>query len=163
MPGPPLALRLVVTEVRDRAGRVAASWLLLTNVPADVGAEEVALWYYWRWRVEGSFELLKSAGVQLEEWQQETVEAILRRLLVACMACVTVWRLEGRTDAAAGACKGLLVRLSGRRMKRSRPVTAPALLAGLRTLLVMEDVLDHYSLAEIRRLARPILEDLEPP
>lgn len=163
VPGLPLALRLVVAEVRDGGGTVVASWLLLTNVPADVAEEVVALWYHWRWRVEGFFKLLKSAGVHLEEWQQETAGAILRRLLVACMACVTVWHLEGRTDAAAEACKGLLVRLSGRRMKRSRPVTAPALLAGLRMLLVLEDVLGHYGAAEIRRLARPILEELEPP
>jgi hypothetical protein len=163
VPGPALALRLVVAEVRDDAGGVVATWLLLTNVPASVAAAEVALWYYWRWRVESFFKLLKSAGVHLEEWQQETAEAVLRRLLVACMACVTVWHLEARTDAAAAACKGLLVRLSGRAMKRARPVTAPALLAGLRALLVMEDVLDHYGLAEIRQLADPVLAYLKPP
>lgn len=163
VPGPPLALRLVVAEVRDAEGRVVATWLLFTNVPAGVAAHEVALWYYWRWRVETFFKLLKSAGVHLEEWQQETAEAILRRLLVACMACVTVWRLQGRADPAAEACKALLVRLSGLAMKRSRPVTAPALLAGLRVLLVMEDALDHYGLAELLRIAAPILDDLRPP
>jgi hypothetical protein len=163
VPGPPLRLRLVVAEVRDEAGRVTATWLLFTNVPAEVTAAEVALWYYRRWRVESFFKLLKSAGVHLEQWQQETSEAILRRLLVACMACVTVWQLEARADAAAGACKALLVRLSGRQMKRSRPVTSPALLAGLRALLVMEDLLDAYNLAEIRQLAEPILAYLKPP
>lgn len=163
IPGPPLPLRLVVAEVRDEAGAVAATWLLLTNVPAAVPAAEVALWYYWRWRVETTFKLLKSAGVELERWQQETAAAILRRLLVACMACVTAWHLEARDDPASGACKRLLVRLSGRLTKRSRPVTAPALLAGLRTLLVIEDVLDHHGVEELLRIARPILDDLRPP
>ena len=45
-------MRLVVSEVRDGDGRLLATWLLLTNVPASVPASEVALWYYWRWRVE---------------------------------------------------------------------------------------------------------------
>ena len=101
--------------------------------------------------------------MSLEQWQQQTAAAILRRLLVACMACVTVWRLEKRTDPAAVACQELLVRLSGRQRKRSRPVTSPALLAGLRMLLVMEDVLDHGGLDEIRQVAKPVLAYLEPP
>lgn len=163
VPGPPLGLRLVVAEVRDDSGAVLATWLLLTNVPGGVTAAELALWYYWRWRVETLFKLLKSAGVHIEEWQQETAEAILRRLLVACMACVTVWHLESRTDPAAVACKALLVRLSGRVMKRSRPVTTPALLAGLRMLLVLDDILGHLNIDEIRQIAQPILSYLKPP
>ena len=90
-------------------------------------------------------------------------EAITRRLLVACMACVTAWDLEARTDPAAEACGAMSVRLGGRRMERSRPVTAPALLAGLRVLLVIEDVLDHFSLTEIRQTAEPVRADLKPP
>lgn len=161
--GSPLPLRLVVAEVRDEAGETVASWLLLTNVPAEVPAAEVALWYYWRWRVESTFKLLKSAGVELERWQQETAAAILRRLLVACMACVTVWHLEADPTPAAAACRQLLVRLSGRLTKRSRPVTSPALLAGLRTLLVIQDVLEDYSVAELLQIAQPILDYLKPP
>lgn len=30
-------------------------------------------------------QLLKSAGMQLESWQQESGEAIARRLLIACI------------------------------------------------------------------------------
>ena len=37
-------LRLVVAQVRDATGAVLAQWLLLTNVPAEVLAERVALW-----------------------------------------------------------------------------------------------------------------------
>ena len=53
----------------------------------------MALWYYWRWRIESYFKLLKSAGQQVEAWQQGTAEAIAKRLVVASMACVVVWRL----------------------------------------------------------------------
>jgi hypothetical protein len=81
--GPPLTLRLVVCEVRDAQGRRLARWLLLSNLPAAVPAETVALWYYWRWRIESYFKLLKQAGQQVESWQQETAESVARRLLVA--------------------------------------------------------------------------------
>ena len=79
MHGPALQLRLVVSEVRAADGTLLATWLLLTNLPAAVPAERVALWYYWRWRVESYFKLLKGAGLQLEHWQQETAAAIARR------------------------------------------------------------------------------------
>jgi hypothetical protein len=60
----------------------------------------VALWHYWRWRIESYFKLLKSAGLQLEEWQQATAE-----------------------------------------------------LAGLWVLPAMLDVLDHYTITDLRRAA----------
>ena len=58
----------------------------------SVAAQTIAQWYYWRWRIENYFKLLKSAGQHLEEWQQTTAKAIASRLLVAATACVVVWR-----------------------------------------------------------------------
>jgi hypothetical protein len=130
-----------------------AEWYLLTNVLATIDAATMALWYYWRWRIEDYFKLLKSAGLQLEEWQQTTAERVLRRLLIASMACVTVWQLAADSSPAATEARALLIRLSGRQMKRHRPFTAPALLAGMWNLLAMLDVLDHYSLTDLRRAA----------
>ncbi len=63
--------------------------------------------------------------------QQETGPAVARRLLVAAMACVTVWHLQADESVEAQELKSVLIRLSGRQTKRSRPHTAPALLAGL--------------------------------
>jgi hypothetical protein len=153
VPGPPLPLRLAISEVRDAQGNVLAVWFLLTNVPDAVAAETVALWYYWRWRIENFFKLLKSAGQHLEQWQQDNAGAIAKRLLVASMACVIVWQLMRSTAPAAEPLRDLLIRLSGRQMKRNCPFTAPALLAGLWTLLNMLYVLDQYPIDEIRRLA----------
>ena len=51
-------------DVND--GEVLSRWLLLSNVPADVAASELALWYYWRWRIESFFKLLKSAELAAE-------------------------------------------------------------------------------------------------
>lgn len=151
--GEPLSLRLVVSRVFDEKRRLLAEWYLLTNVPDLVDDATVALWYYWRWRVESYFKLLKSAGLQLEEWQQATAERILRRLLIAGMACVTVWQLAADASPAAADARSLLIRLSGRQMKRKRPFTEPALLAGLWVLLAMLDVLDHYTFPQLRRAA----------
>ena len=151
--GPPLRLRLVIVQVRDSDGKLLAEWLLLTNV-WDVAALQIALWYYWRWRIESFHKLLKSAGLEAEEWLQETATAITKRLLVGCMACVTVWALQRQTKPEAQECQHFLVRLSGRQMKRHRPVTAPALLAGFHLLLTMLDVLQQYSPAQLQQYAR---------
>jgi len=151
--GEPLSLRLVVSRVFDEQHQLLAEWYLLTNVPESVDDATVALWYYWRWRIESYFKLLKSAGLQLEDWQQATAERILRRLLIAGMACTTVWQLARDPSPAAAEARSLLIRLSGRQMKRKRLFTEPALLAGLWVLLSMLDVLDHYTIADLRRAA----------
>jgi hypothetical protein len=132
VPGPPLPLRLIVTEVRDSTGRVLARWLLLTNVPADLAnAATVTQWYYFRWRIESFHKLLKSAGWQLESWLQTNGERLLIKLLLALGACVTIWALERRDDAESEAFKKLLMQLSGRQTKRDRAITTSGLLAGL--------------------------------
>jgi hypothetical protein len=151
--GAALRMRLVIVDVRDSQGKLLAQWFLLTNV-WDVSAAQIALWYYWRWRIESFHKLLKSAGLEVEEWQQETAAAIAKRLLVGCMACVAVWALQRQVTPEAEECQRFLVRLSGRQMKRSRPVTAPALLAGMHLLLTMLAVLEKYSPAQLCNYAR---------
>src|SRR5262249_16852016 len=86
IPGRPLAMRLVVAQVRDKKGRVLATWRLWTNLPTRVEAATIALWYYWRWRIESFFKLLKRAGQHVEQWQQENASRIAKRLLVAAQA-----------------------------------------------------------------------------
>ncbi len=132
IPGPPLPLRLVVTEVRDLKGRVLARWLLLTNVPTEsADAATLARWYYFRWRIESFHKLLKSAGWQLEGWLQRNGQRLLKKLLIALGACVSIWALERRHDGESVAFQALLMQLSGRQTKRRRPTTTSGLLAGL--------------------------------
>jgi hypothetical protein len=163
VPGKPLTLRLVVSEVRDDDGEVLARWLLLSNLPGEVPAATVALWYYWRWRIEGYHKLLKGAGQQAECWQQETAAALARRLAVASVAAVVVWKLARDQRPEAAELRGVLVRLSGRQMKRtkdSRGFTEPALLAGLGVLLPMLELLKTHEVADLRRLADRALPGL---
>lgn len=153
-PGRALTLRLIVVHIRNNAGKVLAEWLLLSNAPLDwATAERLARCYYWRWRIESFFKLLKSHGEQLESWKQATGAAIARRLLIAAMACVVIWHLQADDSPEAQELKTLLVRLSGRQTKRSRPHTTPALLAGMWTLLSILELLKHYDLRRLKTLA----------
>jgi hypothetical protein len=154
VPGAALTLRFVVAQVRDAEGRVLAEWLLLTNVPADISADLIATWYYWRWRIETFHKLIKSAGLQMEHWLQETALRIAKRLVVACMVCVVVWQLERQTTPEAEECKKLLMDLSGRQTKRKRRVTTSGLLAGLHVLLMILGVLQQYTPEELGEIAK---------
>ncbi len=160
IPGAPLELRLIVSEIRDENGCVLARWLLLSNLPAQVSAATVALWYYWRWRIESYHKLLKGAGQQVESWLQDDAEQLARRLTVAAMAGVVVWQLARDDQPASIEMRRVLVRLSGRLMKRGkgrRDFTEPALLAGLGVLLSMLHLLEQYSLDELKGLAHQVL------
>jgi hypothetical protein len=153
VPGRPLGLRFVMTEVRDADGAVLARWWLLTNAPADWGTSgDVARWYYYRWRIESVFKLLKSAGWDVEGWLQRTGEGLRRKLLVAIAACVQVWRLQTRTEASAEWLKELLMRLSGRQAKRRVPVTTAGLLAGLCVWQSAQAVIGDHGADTVERL-----------
>lgn len=163
VPGAPLPLRLVVTQVVDASGTVLAEWWLLTNIAeADADAATIGRWYAWRWRIESYHKLVKSAGMNAEEWQQESGEAFLRRLCVASMACLTVWHLQRDESPAAGRLRVILVRLSGRQMKHRVESTAPALLAGLERLLAIDNLMQIENLEEVLDLARRQLPGLFP-
>jgi hypothetical protein len=156
--GDAVPARLIVSKIQDDQGKVLAWWYLLTNVE-DVCIANIGLWYYWRWSIESFLKLLKSAGMHLEQWQQESGEAIARRLLVACLACVFVWQIAEAKGPEAGELRKLLIRLSGRQMKYGIEFTRPALLAGLSSLLNSLDLLNHYSVEELKNLLRNSIGD----
>jgi hypothetical protein len=151
--GEPLKLRLVVCQLRLPDGTIEVEWYLLSNAPIEISAEQLAEWYYWRWRIESYFKLLKSHGFQVEQWKQETVGAIGKRLLVAAMACVVVWRLQRATAPETVALRDLLVRLSGRQVRRGH-ATAPAILAGFWVFLSAIELLEHYDLNDLKKMAQ---------
>lgn len=162
--GRALPLRLAVTELRGADGEVLERWYLLTNAPAEVEAVTVALWYYWRWKIESFFKLLKSAGQQVEHWQQENGRFILKRLLVASMACVLAWRLAVCPGPQGDEARRLVMRLSGRQVEHGKGFTLEGLVAGLWVLLAMADVLEETPAGRVRDLARFVLGGCrEPP
>jgi hypothetical protein len=155
VPGKPLRLRLVVAEARSFDGEVLAVWYLLSNLPPDMLATEVALWYQWRSRVESYHKLIQSAGMQLESWQQETAERIAKRLAVASMACALGW-MAARAEGEEGErLRTLAVRLSGRQIKAKTGWTLPALMVGMGLLMLIWRVLADAPLcAEVLFLQR---------
>jgi Transposase DDE domain len=160
IPGPALVLRLIVAEVRDKNGKVLARWLLMSNLPSSVPASEIALWYYWRWRIEPYHKLLKSAGEQIEQWQQETAATLVRRLLVTAMSAVLVWHIARDTSPQSQQLRITLVKLSGRQTKRtrnSRGFTEPALLAGLNVAIPMMILLEQMSVEELKSAAHELM------
>ncbi len=114
--GGPLSLRAVFVRILDEDDHILAEWILLTNVPAsEAETATIATWYYYRWRIESFFKLLKSAGYELEYWRQETGKGIINRLLIASMACVYVWQLQQDKSQEAAILRSHLMKLSGRR------------------------------------------------
>jgi hypothetical protein len=79
--------------------------------------------------------------------------ATFNRILIATQASVMAWSLMWNTSEDAARTRSFLVRLSGRQMKRTRPVTFPALLDGLFKLLTMLETLEHYSISELKEFA----------
>ena len=152
--GEPIAARLVVSRIEDQAGRVVAHGYRLSNRGEAVDAATVALWYSFRWRIEAYFKLLKQAGHRIEQWEQQTGEAIFKRLLIALQACVLTWRLLREQGQYAEQVRRFLVRLSGRQTKRARPVMAPAVLSGLYLLFALLEVLEHDSIQALKDIAR---------
>ena len=159
--GPAITMRLIIAEVRNAGGKVIARWLLLTNVnPSAASASTVALWYYWRWRIESYHKLLKSAGQHIEQWKQETAAATTRRLLITAMSAVVAWQIARDKRPQIQPLQKTLVQLSGRQIDRARnprTFTEPMLLAGLNVLIPMLALLETMSVDELRIAAGPIM------
>lgn len=161
--GEPIELRAVFVRLVDKDGWIVAQWTLLTNVSREnADAAEIGKWYYFRWRIESFFKLLKSHGLELEYWQQKTGLGIAKRLLLAAIACVLVKQLEASQSESAIQFRRHLIRLSGRRMKRGVEFTGPALLAGYYVHLNMLDYLTatNLSLQEMKNMEAAALEEI---
>jgi len=157
IPGKALPVRLVISELRDEQGQVLQRWYLLSNVPATVAAATLVLWYYWRWKIESFFKVLKSAGQQLEQWQQENGPFVLKRLLVASMACVLAWRLAASQAPQAAEARQLVMRLSGRQVEHGKTYTLEGLVAGMWVLLALRTVLQRLPASRLQELADFVL------
>ena len=147
--GETIKTRLVVERLVDMRGNIVAQWILLTNVSKDVDSKTIGTWYYHRWKIESYFKLLKTAGFNLENWQQEKPEALFKRLLVVSYACLFVWKIQNSKDKNAPAVRKFLVQLSGRLIEKGKEYTAPALLAGLWVFLKMMNVLKIYDIEKL--------------
>jgi len=160
-PGEPLELRLIVERLVDKDGNIVAQWILLSNVfDDDVTASTLANWYYYRWKIESYFKLLKSSGFNLEQWQQRDPLAIFKRLLIVSNSSMFVWKIANDKSANAKRIRDILIQLSGRQMQRDIEWTYPALLAGLESYLATIDLLTRFSVDKILKIKDELNEIL---
>lgn len=130
--GPPIDVRIVVTELRGIGHAEHHEWVLLTNL--DDSAETVVDAYLARWRIERFFYLTK-IGLRLEQWRQESGEAIARRLALTMLAAMAIYQLLIARDQPAVRAIATLGGWLGRKGDHLGPVVmmrgALVLIAGL--------------------------------
>jgi hypothetical protein len=158
VPGKAIQVRLVVCRVMNTDNTLLAQWLLLTNVN-DEKAQTICNWYYWRWRIESFFKLMKKGGYELEHWQQNNALSILKRLLVVCMACVFSWRIALNDSEESKAFRDFLVRLSGKQLKRGKTYTHNAILSGLWIFFSMSSCIQSFGIQKIQQFQN-VMEDI---
>ena len=157
--GNTIKARFVIERLVDENQQVVAQWLLITNIlDESVPAETLATWYYYRWKIESYFKLLKSSGFNMEEWQQREPSALFRRLLVVSYSCVLVWKIANDTSENAKKIRDFLVSLSGRLVQKDKEFTHPALLAGLENYIQMLDLMSMFSREELLDMKQELVK-----
>ena len=158
-PGQPINARFIVERLVNDKHEIVATWLLLSNIHDDtITASTLATWYYYRWKIESYFKLLKSSGFNLEEWQQKQPEALFKRLLVVSQSCMLVWKIANDNSANAKKLRQILIELSGKQIQRGMDFTYPALLKGLENYLITIDMLTQFSVDDIFKIKDEISE-----
>jgi hypothetical protein len=157
--GKTLKLRFVVERLVNNKNEIVAEWLLLSNVfDKDIDATSLANWYYYRWKIESYFKLLKSSGFNLEEWQQKEPLALFKRLLIVSNACILVWKIANDNSTQAKKIRDFLIKLSGKQIQRGIDFTYPALLSGLENYLTALDLLRQFSVEEIFKMRDELVD-----
>ncbi len=157
--GEPVKARFIVERLVNENNEVVATWLLLSNVyDTTVTPATIATWYYYRWKIESYFKLLKSSGFNLEEWQQKDPEALFKRLLVVSQSCMFVWKIANDNSTNALKIREILIDLSGKQIERGVDFTYPALLKGLENYLITIDMLTQFSVDDIFKMKDEISE-----
>lgn len=157
--GKTLKLRFVAERLVNDKDEIVVEWLLLSNVfDQDIDAASLANWYYYRWKIESYFKLLKSAGFNLEEWQQREPLALFKRLLIISNACVLVWKIANDNSLQAKTIRDFLIKLSGKQIQRGIDFTYPALLSGLENYLTTLDLLRQFSVEEIFKMRDELVD-----
>lgn len=88
-------------EVNPPSGQQPIHWRLLTShrVVCLEQALQIIRWYTWRWRIEQLFATLKTAGLNLEATQLESIAAIQRLTVLALSVSVRILQLiQGRDN-----------------------------------------------------------------
>jgi len=155
--GEAVKARFVVERLVDENENIVAQWILVSNIlDKSVTSATLATWYYYRWKIETYFKLLKSSGFNMEEWQQREPMALFRRLLVVSYSCVLVWKIANDNSKNGKKIRDFLVLLSGRLIQKDKEFTHPALLAGLENYIQMLDLMSMFSQEDLLDMKREL-------
>ena len=146
--GDAIKAKLVVSKLIDSDHNIVATWILITNI-SDVSSATITQWYYYRWKIESFFKLLKSSGFFMESWQEQNPLGIFKKLLVTSFCSILVWKINNNCQKKTIQFKEFLVRLSGRGLEYKKRSTLPSILAGLWIFLQMMETLRHYDKEEL--------------
>jgi hypothetical protein len=149
-PGAAIDVRVVVVELRGIGHKEHHEWVLLTNL-AEVtdSAEAVVDAYLMRWRIERFFYLTK-VGLRLEQWRQQTGEAIARRLALTMLGAMVLYQLLIAKDDPAVKAIATLGGWLGRKRDALGPVV---MMRGVLVLITALAAVASHGVDGLLRLA----------
>ena len=128
-------------ETDPPEGQPPLHWRLLTTLPAQTEAEaaEIVRLYRLRWRIEQTFRMLKTHGLQIEDVQTAEPHRLFNLAALAVAAAVRIIQLvdardgssrpasDVATDQQIAAGRALCAKLQGRTERQRNPHTAGSL------------------------------------
>ncbi|XUM23537.1 IS4 family transposase [Bradyrhizobium oligotrophicum S58] len=88
-----------VVELHPPKGAEAVHWLLLTthSIANASDAWQIVSWYKQRWIIEQLFRSLKTQGLQIEDSQLESAQALIKLVAIAAKAaCIVIQLVQAR-------------------------------------------------------------------
>ena len=143
MPADASMQRCVVRRIVDAAsGKLVAHSYLLASSNIQAKAQQIVQWAVWRAAAEPYFKLLDQGLLQFVDSHVSGEAAVLKRVLIAAQACITVFRLQQAQQVWAATARKVLAQLTGQSVHTDQPVPGPVLFEGLGKLYVLLDALE---------------------
>ena len=135
--------RCVVRRIVDAAsGKMVAHSYLLASSNIQAKAQQIMQWAVWRAAAEPYFKLLNQGLLQFGDSPVSSEADVLKRVLIAAQACITVFRLQQAQEAWAATARKVLAQLTGQSVHTDQPVPGPVLFEGLGKLYVLLDAME---------------------
>jgi flagellar biosynthesis protein FlhF len=123
-------------------GKALVHSYLLASAGIEASAAQIVQWAAWRAVAEPYFKLLNQGLLQLSDGRAPGEVIMLKRVLIAAQASITVFRLQQAQDDWAETARKVLTQLTGRSVRTDRPMPGSALFEGLGKLFVLLDAME---------------------
>jgi flagellar biosynthesis protein FlhF len=136
-------LRCVVRRLVDASsGKALMHSYLLASEGIEASALQIVQWAAWRAAADPYFKLLNQGLLHLSDGRTPGEVIMLKRVLIAAQASITVFRLQQAQDDWAETARKVLTQLTGRSVRTDRPTPGSALFEGLGKLFVLLDAME---------------------